>query len=92
MTDDLRSALTRALQPHLPPELVPSAAHAGVAASERGKASPNRIIAAIVVSLPQPYRTAAEIACAIVPVVDAWWASRVVEVQAVSVKVTEHRG
>lgn len=93
MTSDLRAALTHALQPLLPPEHVAHTVDRLVNCAVEGE----RVMpvgTAVQIGLrflPEPYKSAAEIAEAIAPLVSAWWQSRVVEVQAGSITVTEHR-
>lgn len=97
MTADLRAALTRALQPHLPPELVAVAVDEATERAcqvvvEGHDPDAERWARIAIAALPEPYRSAAAIAEAIAPIVADWWARRVVEVEAGSVTVSEHRG
>jgi hypothetical protein len=93
---DLRAALTRALQPHLPPEMVAVAVD-GVLRIERQpvnmlSGTPATWAASqLRQALPEPYRSAAAIAEAIAPIVADYWQRRLVEVEAGSVTVSEHR-
>jgi len=96
MTSDLRAALTHALQPLLPPGRVAGAVDTATRLVEQHAAaevqwSASDIVRVVQGALPEPYRSAAEIAEAIAPLVSAWWRDRVVEVSAGSVTVTEHR-
>lgn len=84
------------LAKHLPPELVPHAAFTVAAHLGHPYTHPEAAAIAVVKALtsvlPEPYASAAGLAQAVGAAVADAWARRVVEVEAGSVTVTDHRG
>lgn len=95
--DALRSEVTRRLAPYLPAHLTTAAADSAATWADRIPAGTDAkdaaaiVRSAVVAVLPSPYREASAIALAIGEAAAAWWSSRVVEVQAGSATVTDHR-
>lgn len=101
MTDTanlLRGEITHRLAPYLPPHLVTAAGESAATWADRIPAGTDAgtaaaiVRSAVVAVLPEPYRSLATVAGAIGEAAAAWWAGRVVEVEAGTVTVTEHRG
>ena len=95
-TAQLGADLARHLAPYLPPAdiapAVQAALRAAVADPDAGlTATTAAAIAAVAAVLPPPYATAVEVGLAVGRTVAAWWERRVVEVEAGSVTVTDHR-
>lgn len=92
---ELRAALTRALQPHLPPARLAfdaeRLARLAEAAIGRHGFAQAEVASLLVAALPEPYRSLAAIAEAIAPVVADYWQRRLVEIEAGSVVIREHR-
>lgn len=97
-TDQLRADLTRALQPHLPPEHVAPLADAVVESAceylvldgaASGLTAADWVFTALR-TLPEPYRSLGGIAVAIEPLVRRWWRDRLVD--APKIVVVDERG
>lgn len=91
----LRAELTRRLQGHLPAYAVTDAADAAaqiVANTAPEAVTPRLLIDAAIAACPPQYRVLAEVGMAVAQGVSVWLDSRVVEVQAGSVTVTDRRG
>ncbi len=96
--DALRSEVTRRLAPYLPAHLTTAAADSAATWADRiptgtdAQTAAAIVRSAVVSVLPEPYRSLAIVGLAVGEAAAAWWAGRVVEVQAQTATVTDHRG
>ena len=87
-TAQLRAALTHALAPHLPPELVSQAVEAAIALAPTHASNDFdafAVVGAARAALPEPYASAAGLATIVLPIVRRWWRERVLEASEITV-------